>query len=1042
MTSAARSDSRVRRFVARIRPSTWIAWMVAGLVLGLGAASAAPGKPGPASKGPASPELVAHAYGPAARSGERALNISNFDVSVRMAGGVAQTTAVITFHNPGVTPLEGDFTLDLPAGAVVTGYALDINGQMVDGVLVGKRQGELAYQKKVRQNLDPGIAEVTRDNAFRTHVFPIPAHGDRTVQLKFANAVGPDAPYVLPLNVAEPIHDVSFEVIDTDRGAKDTPLAVKEPGGMAAHWIVTDEGLRAKSVAEQRVLYGALEISAPRPPRTITVARHHSGESFFEISDAGASAGRALEPRSVRLYWDTSRSRRADDVAAERALVAHYLAQVKPETVDLVLFADGAPRIASFHGADAPQAVDDALKAVHYEGATSFARVFDAALGAADACLFFSDGRATIDSWHAQRVRCPLFTVSTAKDADHSVLSALARKSGGEHIALDARASDVALAHLTRRAVRPIAVTGADGEPLDFTVLPSGPDSFRLIGRMPTSGEARVTLSGGEERSYRLTQVRPVDSDGLGALWAADRAADLAASDHPDNERILALTRRYSVATEGSVFLVLENAEDYADAEIVPPASLGKEVLETYRKALADREVMKAKKQAERITLVREEWNEQKAWWATAFNPHAKPKALNGKSEDEDAGPAADAAAAPAIQAREMAPPPLPAPAPPPPPMVAPGVASPVTTQTTVGEVVVTGARMHRSAFTSASPLTTIGGATADDGAPEAKSIQVETAAWNPKRPYLDALNAASSADFPRIYREQEQTYGDLPAFYFDVAEWLFRKGRAQEAISTSLNVLELPTADDTTLTILADRLMRYGDDARALWLYERLLQLEPDRPQPRRNLALALIERADRTGAAAESDDARKQDYARALSLLNEVVTKAWSDSYQGVELIALMEANRVIPRYRALGGKDVAIDPRLIAQLDVDLRVTLEWNVDATDMDLWVDEPNRERAIYNNPRTAIGGRLSHDMTQGYGPEEYLLRRAPDGTYTVRVNIYRTDALNPNGAITVRARLWRAYGRPDEQAQVMDLELKPGQDNSAQVVGTIKVGK
>ena len=82
-------------------------------------------------------------------------------------------------------------------------------------------------------------------------------------------------------------------------------------------------------------------------------------------------------------------------------------------------------------------------------------------------------------------------------------------------------------------------------------------------------------------------------------------------------------------------------------------------------------------------------------------------------------------------------------------------------------------------------------------------------------------------------------------------------------------------------------------------------------------------------------------------------------------------MEANHIVPRLEQLGVTDIPLDRRLRAQLDVDLRVVLEWYVDATDMDLWVDEPDGERAIYNNPHTAIGGRLSHDMTcRALGPE------------------------------------------------------------------------
>lgn len=319
--------------------------------------------------------------------------------------------------------------------------------------------------------------------------------------------------------------------------------------------------------------------------------------------------------------------------------------------------------------------------------------------------------------------------------------------------------------------------------------------------------------------------------------------------------------------------------------------------------------------------------------------------------------------------------------------------------------------------------------------APAGPAIAIEVSEWNPDRPYLKALEAASAADFWAVYRAQEKASGDIPAFYFDVAEWLFRKGRREDALKVVVNAIELPSADMTTLTVLADRLMRYGDTDRAIWVYEKILYLEPDRPQPRRNLALALIQRSEM--AAPRHDP--KADAQRALDLLTEVVMKPWDTAYDGIEMISLMEANRIIPRVQAAGGK-VELDKRLVQNLDTDLRILLEWNTDHTDMDLWVDEPSGERAIYSHPRTVIGGRLSNDMTQGYGPEEYLLRRAMNGQYEVRANVFASDRLNPNGSTTVRARIFRNWGRPDQEEQVLEIELKKG-EGGTQLVGKITVG-
>ncbi|WP_044561395.1 VIT domain-containing protein, partial [Azospirillum sp. B4] len=147
-----------------------------------------------------SPELVARNYmAPGGAQPTHALTIGNLDITVKVIGGVAHTTLLATFANPTTAAVEGDFTLDLPAGSVVTGYALDVNGRMTDGTLVAKRAATLAYQKQVRRGVDPGLAEVTRDNAFRTHVFPIFPNRGRTVRVEFATPIGTDQPYALPL---------------------------------------------------------------------------------------------------------------------------------------------------------------------------------------------------------------------------------------------------------------------------------------------------------------------------------------------------------------------------------------------------------------------------------------------------------------------------------------------------------------------------------------------------------------------------------------------------------------------------------------------------------------------------------------------------------------------------------------------------------------------------------------------------------------------------------------------------------------------------
>ena len=77
--------------------------------------------------------------------------------------------------------------------------------------------------------------------------------------------------------------------------------------------------------------------------------------------------------------------------------------------------------------------------------------------------------------------------------------------------------------------------------------------------------------------------------------------------------------------------------------------------------------------------------------------------------------------------------------------------------------------------------------------------------------------------------------------------------------------------------------------------------------------------------------------------------------------------------------------------------------------------------------------------MTQGYGPEEYLLHRAIAGTYTVQANVYAPDRLDPNGASVLTAHLFRNYGRPDQSEQAVDIELTRD-DKGSKMIGRIVV--
>lgn len=947
--------------------------------------------PGLAAGQTANPSLTATADGVRTDQAARKIALRRIDLSVIVRGALAETEVTAVFANPGTEALEGDFRFALPEGAVVTGYALDVAGTMIDGVLVDRPRAKAIYEERVRGAVDPGLATVGNDGVFHTRVYPVPPRGERRIRLRFVapltSAAQSDETWLLPLDIA-PRDGWSISV----SVAGDGPApSISWPGRSVGPMARDSAGWRER--AEGRApLSGTLAIGRGALPSAL-MSRNALGERYVQLSGA-LPTGQPGRSDSVRIYWDRSRSRARGRHDDELALLRRTLVARAPKRIELVLFnSSGAER----RTVSTIDAAINALKAVRYRGASSMAALSRES-APVDRCLLFSNGRPSIDRAASLDAACHLDVVTTAPDADLAWLRRLAVRHGGEahRLGTDASLVEKALAADTPGVT---GVVDAAGRPLEWLALPSRAGRWMVLARASEGGAVTVRI-GAETLHVDLPAgTAPASFDGEGQMLASGALADLGAPDRRAD--YVALSRRYGIASPSLSFLVLESPDDYVDADIAPPASYPATLRNDYDEQRREADEEKAQVRSERLERVIESWTEQVAWWERRFDPRAKPSRRPGQRGE-------------GVLAEPM---PVPVPAPtsvptvayPTPPM--PAMANERSGQDQVSaddnqEIVIVPGRNN--------------------------AVHIAIDAWQPDRPYLKLLDAAPDAFDTRL-AAIEAEHGGVPAFYFDAAAWLAKRGRTADAVEMVLAALDLPSADERTQAIVASRLERYGAIDRAIELRERVAMLESERPQPRRLLALALARRAKLRPETA------KADLTRAVALLGEVALTPWNDDWEGIDLIALIEANALIPKLRALGG-DTSLDPRLIKHLDVDLRVVADWDTNATDLDLWVDEPNGERAIYSNPRTAIGGRLSNDMTSGYGPEEYLLRRAAAGEYGVKVDTYASDRIDPNGASVVTVRLIRNFGRPDESEQSVDIELM-GDDDGEKQVGTITVG-
>jgi tetratricopeptide (TPR) repeat protein len=927
------------------------------------------------------PELRAALNGVRDDAHAAALDLRRLEIQVEIRGAVAETIVDAAFDNRGSAISEGDFRFAMPEGAVVTGYALNIGDKMIDGVLVDRPRAKLVYDQRVRQRIDPGLAEVKPGNVFETHVHPIFPGAGRRIRLRFVTPLGV-AGLRLPLHVAAPSQGYALGVHVTGAEA---PPALTLPGTDKAPFERSADGFAAK-VSGAGALDGVLAVA--RPEGEALVSAHRSGERTLQLGGAlPGTAGAPQAAEKLRIYWDRSRSRLDARLDDEIELVKRTIAAAKPREIELVAFNSSGARRKTVASAEEAGAW---LKALSYRGASSFSAIAHDPAGAH--CLLFSGGKPAIDLAVEFAPQCRLDAVASGAGADRAFLRHLAQSHGGGVHDPNPSAADA----LSRPFAGVIGVTDRDGKPVPFIPLEAPAGRWLALVRSPEGGKVKIRLgAGGVQREENVTVDTPaVPFDGPAALVASDRLAALSGADR--RAEFVDLSRKYGIASPSLSFLVLEQPFDYLQAKIDPPTTYPAEARDDYFRQRKAADAARDASQAAWLNALAGAWAEQVNWHRTKFDPKASPRQIQTSEHfDRPAAPAPVAA------------PPAPGAAPEPSSHHAAAAVDSLRRPGPRSD----GAESGRETVAQAS-ASKLGEPAA---APAAGRIEID--AWQPDRPYLELFDGKPS-DFDERFLEAQKRHGGLPIFYLDTAEWLRKQGKTAEASEMALAALDLPTANDETLGIVADRLERYGDIDRALELRERQAALDPDRPHPRRLLALALARRA------ALAPERARADLERAIGLLYAIATTRQDQPWSGIEQVALNEANALLPRLRAAGG-DFAFDPRLVALLDVDLRVVIDWTTDGSDMDLWVDEPNKERAIYNNNRTAIGGRLSRDMTRGYGPEEYELHVAPAGDYAVHANVFAPDRLDPNGATLLTAHLFRDFGRPDQSEDSVSVELK-----------------
>jgi len=496
----------------------------------------------------------------------------------------------------------------------------------------------------------------------------------------------------------------------------------------------------------------------------------------------------------------------------------------------------------------------------------------------------------------------------------------------------------------------------------------------------------RIALADGRETVMTVPVAAGRGTSMLAArAWAQLLVDELGAEYSLNRGAIKRLGQRFHLVTRETSLIILDTAADYARYEVEPPAELRAEVEGLRATALRQR----GRDRASHLEQVVRQFEDKQAWWNKVFPKGAMPVPQGKEKADRDLRRQALSPNAP----------------PPPPPSVAPAMPAPAAEASgaLAGNM---GSSIARSRVADAKRE---GGGGKEESAP----IGIQLKKANPDAPYARRLREADAAARYRIYLDERASYTNSTAFFLDVADIFFDQGDKALALRILGNLAEMDLENRAILRILGYRLLQAGEPALAVPVFEKVLELSPEEPQSYRDLGLAY---------------AALGKTQKAVDNLYEVVARPWHNRFPEVELIALAELNAVVAT--ATTRPDVsAVDPRLLKNLPLDLRAVLTWDADNTDIDLWVTDPNGEKAFYSHRLTYQGGRMSQDFTGGYGPEEFSLKQAKPGKYKIEAQFYGHNQQVVAGATTLQVKLQGNFGKTGATEQLITLRLAGRQE-------------
>ena len=926
------------------------------------------------------------------------MQLQELSMDILVMGQTAVTTMEMTFYNPNDRVMEGEFEFPLSNGQEVSRFALDIDGKLREGVVVDKALGRQAFEDITRGNVDPGLLEKTEGNNFRARVYPMPAQGVRRILIAFEQELsqknGRDF-YFLPIASGVKLKHFKLRTEVVSRRVKaDIENTLQLNFGQSRNSYIS-EVKKDNYTLDQNI---GLTFPKIDKPQLLTASKGTDSYLYGNIALEKQSLREKEKPKRIGILWDCSSSSQKRDFAKEFALLDAYFKEIKEVKVALTTFHIRSSSAIPFKVENGNwQELRQYLEKLVYDGATDpQAMLFPQE---SDEYFLFSDGIFNFRDKNFDFTRligqlhAPVNVVSSQLVANMDKLQYLSGATGGSFINLNTQEVSEAVKALQYQAFQVLDYKVKKGNVVNLY-----PQKGTLVGENFTfsgylnSEDATLVVSLGypnkviveKELTFsKNTAASDEEFDLLRRVWAEKKIAQLR-QEGAESKAIDVVGRRYGVVTEGNSLIVLETAEDYVRYQITPP----KELEQEYNKLSSEINSEKMEEQKQALERVISQSKEQTSWWQTSYPIKKKNTKKNKKYGT-----------------------------PPPPPAPIEEIAEYNNSAEVLKDISYDDAKMANMGTAGYDIIAQQ--MEMELAEPAAESLgynppqaRIVLNAYDPDTPYLKVMEYTDPAKAIETYHKLKKEYGQTPSFYVDVADYFFKKGDLAQAVLVVSNLAELNLEDAQLLRVLGYKLSSYKAYKEAIEVFRKVVAIREEEPQSYRDLGLALAE---------------DKQYQEAVETLYKVVKNAWDERFGDVQLVTMNDINSLVARHK--GIKTNFMDKRLLKSEPVDIRVVLSWDTDNCDMDLWVTDPTDEKCFFDNKLTYLGGKISKDVTQGYGPEEFMIKKAPKGTYKIETDYFGTLSQKQLMPVTLRITFYTHFGTDKEQKQETTVRLTNEED-------------